>query len=176
MEAVVSRMTDTTISRFVSSHVISGDTSTDRLAQAFQTLVRDGGEQQRLLALAKDDVAASPLGSTEGFESVWNNVAEKLLTSYSDEPFVSDAYGKELSGARTKAIEVEGVSDDPPERISAWLGTIATTALRALDLTLMLDLLRIEHDEAHWRELMTPLVGLDRRSVAGRRFRRRRRS
>src|SRR4051812_456887 len=160
MQAVVSRMTDTTISKFVSRHVISGDTSTDRLAQAFQTLVRDGEEQQRLLALARDDVAASPLGSTEGFESVWNNVAEKLLTSYSDQPFVSDAYGKELSGARTKAIEVEGVSDDPPERIAAWLGTIATTALRALDLTLMLDLLRIEQDEERWRELMKPLVGL----------------
>ena len=160
MQAVVSRMTDTTIARFVSRHVIAGDTSTDRLAQAFQTLVRDGEEQQRLLALAKGDVAASPLGSTEGFESVWNNVAEKLLTSYSDEPFVSEAYGKELSGARTKAIEVEGVSDDPPERIVAWLGTIATTALRALDLTLMLDLLRIEQDQERWRELMGPLVGL----------------
>ena len=160
MQAVVGRMTDTTISRFVSRHVISGDTSTDRLAQAFQTLVRDGGEQQRLLGMAKGEVAASPLGSTEGFESVWNNVAEKLLTSYSDESFVSDAYGKELSGARTRAIEVEGVSDDPPERIGAWLGTIATTALRALDLTLMLDLLRIEQDEERWRELMKPLVGL----------------
>ncbi len=160
MQAVVSRMTDTTISRFVSRHVIAGDTSTDRLAQAFQTLVRDGEEQQRLLGLAKGDVAASPLGSTEGFESVWNNVAEKLLTSYSDEPFVSGAYGKELSGARAKAIEVEGVSDDPPERIGAWLGTIATTALRALDLTLMRDLLRIEQDEERWRELMKPLVGL----------------
>jgi hypothetical protein len=160
MQAVVSRMTDTTISRFVSRHVISGDTSTDRLAQAFQTLVRDGEEQQRLLAMARDDVAASPLGSTEGFESVWNNVAEKLLTSYSDEPFVSEAYGRELSGARTKAIEVEGTSDDPPDRIGAWLGTIATTSLRALDLTLMLDLLRIEQDEDRWRELMKPLVGL----------------
>lgn len=160
MQAVISRMTDATISRFVSRHVISGDTSTDRLAQAFQTLVRDGEEQHRLLALARDDVAASPLGSTEGFESVWNNVAEKLLTSYSDESFVSDAYGRELSGARTRAIEVEGVSDDPPERIGAWLGTIATTALRALDLTLMLDLLRIEQDEERWRELMKPLVGL----------------
>ena len=160
MQAVVSRMTDTTISRFVSRHVISGDTSTDRLAQAFQTLVRDGEEQQRVLGMAKGEVAASPLGSTEGFESVWNNVAEKLLTSYSDEPFVSEAYGKELSGARTKAIEVEDISDDPPERISAWLSTIATTALRALDLTLMLDLLRIEQDEERWRELMKPLVGL----------------
>ncbi len=160
MQAVVSRMTDTTISRFVSRHVIAGETSTDRLAQAFQTLVRDGEGQQRVLALARSDVAASPLGSTEGFESTWNTVAEKLLTSYSDEPFVSEAYGKELSGARTKALEVEGVSDDPPERIGAWLGTIATTALRALDLTLMLDLLRIEQEEERWRELMKPLVGL----------------
>ena len=77
MQAVVSRMTDTTISRFVSRHVIAGGTSTERLAQAFQTLVRDGEEQQRLLAMAHDDVAASPLGSTEGFESVWNSVAEQ---------------------------------------------------------------------------------------------------
>ena len=160
MQAVVSRMSDVTISRFVSRHVISGDTSTDRLAQAFQTLVRDESEQSRVLAMAKDDVAASPLGSTEGFEEVWNNVAEKLLTSYSDEPFVSEAYGKELSGARTKAIEVEGVSDDPPERIGAWLSTIATTALRALDLALMIDLLRIEQDDERWRELMKPLIGL----------------
>ena len=160
MQAVVTRMTDRTISRFVSRHVIAGNTSTDRLAQAFQTLVRDGEEQQRLLSMARDDVEASPLGSTEGFGEMWNTVAEKLLTSYSDSTFVSEQYGKELSGARLKAIDVEGVSDDPPERISAWLRTIATTALRALDLTLMVDLLRIEQDEDRWRELMKPLVGL----------------
>ena len=56
---------------------------------------------------------------------------------------VSDDYGRELSGSRLKAVEVEQVNDDPPERISAWLGSIATTALRALDLTLVLDLLQI---------------------------------
>ena len=110
--------------------------------------------------MAHDDVAASPLGSTEGFESVWNHVAEKLLTSYTDEPFVSDDYGRELSGARTQAIEVEQVTTIPPERIGAWLGTVATTALRALDLTLVLDLLRIEQDDERWGELMTPVVAL----------------
>jgi len=160
MQAVVSRMTDQTIARFVSRHVIAESASTDRLALAFQSLVGDPEQQQRLLALAREDVAASPLGSTEGFESVWNTVAEKLLTSYSDESFVSDAYGRELSGSRTKAVEVERVSDDPPERISTWLGTVATTALRNLDLTLVLDLLRIEPDDAKWGELMKPVVGL----------------
>src|SRR5439155_381593 len=83
-----------------------------RLALAFQSLVREPEQQQRMLALAKDEVAASPLGSTEGFEGVWNSVAEKMLTSYSDESFVSDEYGRELSGSRTKAIEVEQTRDD----------------------------------------------------------------
>jgi HEAT repeat protein len=160
MQAVVSRMTDHTIAKFVSRHVIAESAPTDRLALAFQSLVQEPEQQQRMLALAKEDVAASPLGSTEGFESVWNHVAEKLLTSYSDESFVSDEYGRELSSSRAKAIEVEQVSDDPPERISAWLGTIATTSLRALDLTLVLDLLRIEEDDARWGELMKPVVGL----------------
>ena len=73
---------------------------------------------------------------------------------------MSDEYGRELSGARTQAIEVEHVSDDPPERVSAWLGTVATTALRALDLTLVLDLLRIEQDDDRWGELMIPVVRL----------------
>jgi hypothetical protein len=160
VQAVVSRMTDSTIARFVAKNVISERAPTDRLAQAFQSLVRDADQQQRVLTLARDDVAASPLGSTEGFESVWNNVAEKLLTSYSDESYVSDPYGRELSGARTQAIEVEQVNDDPPERIAAWLSSIATTALRALDLTLVLDLLRIEEEEGRWGELMKPVVSL----------------
>ncbi|HJZ71335.1 MAG TPA: HEAT repeat domain-containing protein [Vicinamibacterales bacterium] len=160
MQAVVSRMTDQTIARFVSKHVIEGASSTDRLALAFQSLVREPDQQQRLLALARERVAASPLGSTEGFESVWNHVAEKLLTSYTDESYVSDEYGRELSGSRARAVEVEQVSDDPPERIGVWLGSIATTALRALDLRLVLDLLQIEDDPARWGELMNPVVGL----------------
>ncbi len=49
---------------------------------------------------------------------------------------------------------------DPPERLDAWLRTIAATELRALDVMLMLDLVRIEPDEARWRELTTPLVSL----------------
>jgi hypothetical protein len=160
MSAVISRMTDGTIASFVSRNVIAESTPTDRLAQAFQTLVRDDDQRQRLLTLAREDVAASPLGNTDGFESVWGHVAEKLLTSYSDEPFVSPEYGRELSSARTQAIEVEEVGDDPPERISGWLGSVATSALRALDLTLLLDLLRIEGDEGRWGQLITPVVAL----------------
>lgn len=159
MNAVVSRMNDGMISRFVARNVINAS-PTDRLAQAFQTLVREDDERQRLLALAKEDVAASPLGSTEGFESVWDHVAQQLLTSYSDKPYVSEDYGRELSVSRTIALQVEQVNDDPPERIGAWLSTVATSALRSLDLTLVLDLLRIEGRDASWGELMPPVVSL----------------
>jgi hypothetical protein len=59
------------------------------------------------------------------------------LTSYSDEPFVS-THGKELSGARTKAIEVEGERRSADQRLARHHCDRAAR----LDLTLMLDLLR----------------------------------
>jgi hypothetical protein len=160
MSAVVSRMSDTTIARFVARNVANEATATDRLAIAFQSLVQDEVQRPRLLALAKEDVAASPLGGTDAFETMWDGVAEKLLTSYSDKPFVSDAYARQLSGSRAQAVQVEQVTDDPPERVSAWLGTVATTQLRALDLTLLLDLLHIEENDEQWGSLMLPVVRL----------------
>ena len=161
VSAVVSRMSEGTIAGFVARNVVEAQgTATDRLALAFQTLVRDGEQRQRLLTVAHDEVAATPLGQTDGFQEVWDHVAEKLLTSYSDKPFVSDDYGRELSGARTQALQVEQVSDDPPERIAVWKNSVATTALRALDMTLLLDLLRIEQDEDRWSMLMRPVISL----------------
>jgi len=160
VESVVHRMSGSTIAKFVARNVIAGDTPTDRLAQVFQTLVRDGEERPRLLDLARTEVAASPLGSTEGFEDVWDQIAEKLLASYSDQKYVSEDYSRELTTSKTQALEVEQASDDPPERVSAWLRTVATTALRGLDLTLILDLLRIEQDEDRWGALMTSATSL----------------
>jgi len=88
---------------------------------------------------------------------MWTNVST-MLTSYSDESYVSEAYGRELSGARTQAIEVDRVSDDPPERIAVWLDTVTGGAVRLLDLALLTDLLRIEDNDGGWRDLMRPVV------------------
>jgi hypothetical protein len=159
MQAALGRMPDESIARFVASNVAK-HTPIDRLAQAFQSLVLDGGERQRLLALARDEVAATPVGGEPGFGEMWDQVAARMLTSYSDEPYVSDDYGRELSSARARAIDVEQTSDDPPERISRWLGTVATTALRSLDVTLLLDLLSIERDDERWRKLLPPVLAL----------------
>jgi hypothetical protein len=58
-----------------------------------------------------------------------------------------------LSSARTQAIEVERASDDPPERVAAWLTTVSDAALRGLDDELLLDLLNIEEDPLRWRDV-----------------------
>src|SRR5437667_355105 len=72
MTAIASHMSDRTIAKFVARNVVQESTATDRLALAFQTLVRDGEERQRLLTVARDDVASSPFGSTEGFDAAWD--------------------------------------------------------------------------------------------------------
>jgi hypothetical protein len=153
-------MSDETKAAFVARNVIEAPTSTDRLAVAFQALVKEEEDRERLLALAHKDVADSPLGNTDGFEGVWDHVAQRLLTSYSDKSYVSEEYGQELSGAKRRAIDLEQVNDDPPERVSAWLSTIDTSVLRMLDLTLMLDLLRIETIDEQWGDMMKPVVEL----------------
>ena len=71
---------------------------------------------------------------------------------------MSRSYGRELSGARIQAMEVERINDDPPERMATWRETVSPSALRALDLLLLTDLLRIEDDPASWSELMRPVI------------------
>jgi hypothetical protein len=150
--AVISRMTDATMSGFVARSVIAERGASDRLAQAFQSLVPDSDRQRRLLALAQTEVASSDLGGETGFADLWQRV-EGILTSYSDDTFVSDEYGRELSSARTQAVEVERASDDPPERVDAWLATVSDAALRGLDNQLLVDLLTIEQDPLRWRDV-----------------------
>jgi HEAT repeat protein len=165
--AVVARIGDGAVASFVAGSIVAERGATERLALAFETLVPDNDRKERLLDFAKETVAQSPLGSEEGFESLWQEAAN-LLMSYSDKNFVSDEYGRELSGARTQAIEVERVSDDPPERIQAWRASVSDDAVRTLDLALIQDLLRIESDPAGWQAIAA-IAGdeIERRTLLG---------
>src|SRR5262249_13638770 len=158
VSAMVQRMSDGAVASFVSNSVIAERGASDRLAQAFHALVPDTERQRQLLSMAQPDVAASELGSEEAaFEELWKRV-EAMLTSYSDEKFVSEGYARELSGARQKAVDVEAISDDPPERVQEWLGSVADSALRGLDNRLLEDLLRLEEDGARWRDIADTAV------------------
>lgn len=165
--AVVNRLTDDTVASFVASSVVNERGASERLAQAFEVLVPETDRKERLLDLAKEEAADSPLGQQPGFEDLWRS-AHQMLASYSDRRYVSDDYARELTTARTHAIDVERVSDDPPERIEQWLSTVADQAIQELDLRLVLDLLALEQGPAPWGEIARTALGeLDRRLQAG---------
>ena len=164
---VIDRMGDGAVASFVAGSIVSERGASERLAQAFEALVPGLERKERLLDLAKSEAEASPLGQEDAFEQLWESAAS-MLTSYSDKNYVSADYGRELSGARTQALDVERVSDDPPERVEAWLSTVSDGAVRQLDLSLLLDLLTIEIDPARWRDLARVVItDIERRTLLG---------
>ncbi len=150
--AMAERMSDESIAHVVAESVITERGATGRLAHAFQALAPEQDRQRQLLALAHQEVEQSELGNEASFDELWTNV-EGMLTSYSDAAYVSSDYGRELSSARTRPTDVERISDDPPERMAGWLGTVSDTALRSLDYQLLVDLLTIEEDPLRWRDV-----------------------
>ncbi len=150
--AMTERMSDGSIAHVVAESVIAERGATGRLAHAFQALVPEHDRQRQLLALAQQEVEHSDLGKEASFDELWTNV-EGMLTSYTDAAYVSSDYGRELSSARTRPVDVERIGDDPPERMAGWLGTVSDTALRTLDYQLLIDLLTIEEDPLRWRDV-----------------------
>jgi hypothetical protein len=150
--AVLDQLGDGDVAKFVAGSVIAEHGATARLAHAFQALVPDIDRQRRLLAIAQEEVAASAVGEDSGFDELWTKV-ESMVTSYSDANFVSRDYAQELWTAQTPVVPVEGTSDDPPDRIATWMGTVGDAALRQLDHLLLTDLLAIEQDSARWRDI-----------------------
>jgi len=160
VSALIESMSDASVAGFVADAVVAERGASERLAHAFRALVPEFDRQRQLLALARDEVAASEMAreqDPEDFKGLWNGV-EQMLTSYTDARYVSEDYARELSHARTLPVDVERVSDDPPERIAAWLSTVSDAALRSLDQDLLTDLLHIETDPSRWRDIVDTVV------------------
>jgi len=164
---LLKRVTDASIAEFVAKSVAAENGATERLAQAFEALVPEGERKSDLLNLA-EEVARRAMPAADGaFETLWHGAREMLL-SYTDTTFVSTEYARELSSARQQAIEVERVSDDPPERIAGWLDTVSDESIRLQDLALLSDLLRLESDPAKWAGIVTVAIPeIERHTLLG---------
>ena len=164
---IISQIGEDTIASFVGNAVVAEHGASERLALAFEALVPEAERKERLLDVAKETAAQSPLGGEAGFENLWQNAAE-LLMSYSDKPFVSDEYGRELSSTRLQATEVERLTDDPEERLQAWRDSVSDEAIRVLDLALIQDLLRIEAEPDAWQAIAIVAADeVERRTLLG---------
>jgi len=160
-------MSDPSVAAFVSRSIVTERGATERLALAFEALVPDENQKQAVLELARATAAESPLGADAAFEDLWRNAAD-MLTSYSDKSFVSEEYGRELSGTRTRAIDVEALSDDPPERVQAWIASVDPRAIGVLDLALIRDLLRLESSLEDWQGIAAVAhVEIEQRASVG---------
>jgi hypothetical protein len=163
---VRARLSEQTVGEFVARSFSRDHGATARLAEAFQALVPED-ERSETLDIAEREAANLPIGKQPEFPNLWKSAAD-LLTSYSDSTFVSEAYGRELASARAQAVELERVTDDPPERVTAWLSTVKEAQVRRLDQQVLLDLLTLETREDAWRKVLdATLRAIEQLVVAG---------
>ena len=148
------RVDDGAIARYIATEVRGGRGTSRRLADAFCGLAPDPGRRASILALARDNVQAAGEGANAALAHAWRQ-SEELLLAYSDEKFVSDEYGTELSRAGARAVELEKDHTDPPDLLAAWSGTVSDVSLRLLDAALVADLMQLQPTIAGWRELAT---------------------
>lgn len=147
------RFTEEMLGAFVAENVVRDRGATGRLAEAFNALATEDSQRRTALALAEERVSMSTLGADPRFNDIWA-AAMSMLMSYNDADYVPDEYDRELTSAREMAVEVEQVSDDPPDRIAAWLSTVADDDLRALDQQMLVDLLRLEDRPDAWTSVL----------------------
>ena len=163
---IVDRIDDGTIASIVARSVSSERGASDRLAQVFEALVPDTSKKGPLLDMARAEAEQTEFGSDPRFPDVWQSAV--TILNYSDKGFVSAEYARELSSARAQAIEVERLSDDPPERIAGWLASVNEAAVQDLDLLLTLDLMRVETDADNWKGVADVAVReIERRTLTG---------
>ena len=151
------RVTDDTVAQFVAASVSRDRQATARLAQAFQALVPDETERGQVLELAAEVAAQGPLGQETQFSELWHQAAD-MLTSYTDEMYISPDYAGDLSKARAAAVEMDRIADNPAERVAAWVATVSDEHLRQLDQQVLGDLLVVETRREEWRRVLTLAV------------------
>jgi len=150
--AIVDRVNEQYVASFVARSVTTERGASEQLSNALNALAPEPQTRTRVLELAHDEARQTEVGQEAGFEDLWQKAAN-TLTAGANKLFVPEEYDRELTGAGHQALEVERVSDDPPERVHAWVDSVSEKALHDLDLQLVRDLLRIELDVAAWEPL-----------------------
>ena len=147
VRALVERMPDAAVSKFLSKAMGEGGTAPQRLAEMFRSLVPNP-DRRRLIVNGAQDVALAG-----NVVQQWAEL-ERDLEAYSDHRFISDQYGHELHAVQGRSDSDALAEDDPPERLAAWLGSITDDAVRDLDLRLLGDLVRSERDAGRLRKIL----------------------
>jgi hypothetical protein len=147
VRALVDRMPDATVSKFLSKVMGEAGAVPARLAEMFRSLVPNP-DRRRLIANEAQDVTLAG-----NVVEQWAEL-ERNLESHLDRRFISDQYGNELHEVQGRSDSEALAADDPPERLAAWVGSITDEAVRELDLRLLGDLVRSEHEAGRLRKIL----------------------
>src|SRR5262245_54570561 len=161
---LVDHVSERCVASFVARSVTTERRATEQMANTLNALAPQAEIKQRVLDLALEEAKRTEVGQEAGFDDLWQS-AMSTLKSGTGQFFVPDEYGREITGAGSQALEVERVSDDPPERVRGWVDSVSESARQHLDFELLRDLLRIELDPAAWEPLAVIVVGEIERRV-----------
>jgi len=152
VQGLVRRISDGSIADLIACEVRGGRGSSPRLADAFCGLAPDPDRRSAILALARGTMEQTGAAADPAIAQAWQQSEEMLLT-YSDKAFVSDGYNAELGRLSHRATELEKDHSDPTELIAAWRETVDDDGIRLLDASLLADLMNLQRDVVHWRDL-----------------------
>ena len=131
--------------------------ASDRLATIFNTIAPDDDRKRRVLILTRNMLSETDFGRSGQFQVLWSSM-EELLVSYNDKPFVSESYRASLDGIGSRAERL-AAADLPPE-LGGWMDTLGQENVRTLSVTLLIDLLSLEDDNARASDLAHDMEAL----------------
>ncbi len=147
VQALVERMPDGIISKFLTKAMAEEGAAASRITEVFTSLVPDA-QRRRLIVDEAQDVAL-------GADAVEQWAAlQQDLDAHADRRFVTDQYVEEIQSARDRADRAGVQNEDPPERLEAWAQSIGDDAIRQTDLLMLADLARIEADPTRARRIL----------------------
>ena len=147
VRALVERMPDDAVTRFLARAMGETGAASAQLTEMFRSLVPNVNRRRLIVSEAQD-------------VSLGNNVIEQWtelarhLEDHVDHRFISDQYGEELHEVQVRGSADSLASVDPPERLASWISSISDEAVRELDLLLLGDLARTEHDAGRFRKVL----------------------
>ena len=134
---------DVKVAQLLATALALDGQASDRLATIFNTIAPDEDRKRRVLTLTRTMLSETDFGRSGQFQVLWAST-EELLVSYNDKPFVSDTYRNALDGVGGRAERMAAV-DLPPE-LPEWMESLGQASVRALSVTMLIDLFTLEQD------------------------------
>jgi hypothetical protein len=148
---------DVKVAQLLATALALDGQASDRLATIFDTIAPDADRKRRVLTLTRSMLSETDFGRTGQFQVLWAST-EELLVSYNDKPFMSETYRNALEGVGGRAERL-AASDLPPE-LPGWMASLDQASVRALSVTLLIDLFTMERDPDRAGEMARDMSAL----------------